>query len=574
MKTKDWLLPYLKENKRMLGFVIFFGVLTIFSAALLMFTSGFLISKAATRPENLLMIYVPIVAVRTFGITRAVSRYIERLVGHDVVLRIVTKMRLRVYQLVEPNVLSSFAKKKTGEVLGILAEDIERLQDLYLKTIFPMLATLLMYGLSIAALGWFSWPFALLMAFYAGVLLLLFPLVSLLVTKAKVQAMKAGRHRLYERLTDAVMGISDWQFSGRQHDFIQEYEREEEALSQDERQRMRFVRWRNTAAQGVIALMVVSMLRWTAEQTARGELAPVMIAAFVLVIFPLTEAFLPISDALSEIPAYQDSFGRLSRLAKDQKEPKISLHQDIPRIAAGGGVTLELRHVSFQYDHTEQTLDDISFTIRPGEKLALLGPSGAGKSTILKLIEGAVSPTAGQVVLNGVPTTSLGIDIAKWVAVLNQKPHLFDTTIRNNIRLGREDATDEEIVWAAKQVKLHDYIQSLPLGYDTPLLETGVRFSGGQRQRIALARILLQDAPIVVLDEPTIGLDPMTEKELMLTIFEVLKDKSVLWITHHLAFVHMVDAVLFLDRGKLQLHGTHEQLLKTSERYKRLYAMR
>ncbi|WP_338752313.1 thiol reductant ABC exporter subunit CydC [Bacillus sp. FJAT-52991] len=572
MNDKGWVLPYLKENKLLLVFVVLLGLLTVFSASFLMYTSGYLISKAATRPENLLMIYIPIVGVRALGIGRAVSSYIERLVGHDVVLKILSKMRLKVYQLIEPQVLHPRSTLKTGDVLGILADDIERLQDIYLKTVFPSLVSLFLYLIAVIALGFFSWPFALLMAIYAGVLVFLFPFVSLLVMKAKVQQIKQDRHALYGQLTDAVMGVSDWQYSGRQKEFIEEYERAEHELLLLEQKRNRFMRWRNSMAQVVIAVMVVSMLAWTANASTSGGIDYTLIAAFVLVLFPLTEAFLPLSNAISEIPSYQDSIDRLSNLESDDKKT-IDEHDETIVEANDQSFTLKLENVSFQYEEHRNVLEDVSFSINQGEHIALLGPSGSGKSTILKLIEGVVPPTAGAVTLNGVATTRMSDYISNWVAVLNQNPHLFDTTILNNIRLGHPDATDEEVYEAAKQVKIHDLIEALPNGYETPMHEMGSRFSGGERQRIALARILLQDAPIVILDEPTVGLDPLTEKELLTTIFDVLKEKSILWITHHLAFVHKADRVLFLDQGKVILQGTHEQLLDTNERYQRLYIL-
>nr|WGE08061.1 hypothetical protein P5658_05025 [Bacillus subtilis] len=157
MKKEEWILPYIKQNARLFVLVIFLGAVTIFSAAFLMFTSGFLISKAATRPENILLIYVPIVAVRTFGIARSVSRYVERLVGHHIILKIVSDMRVRLYNMLEPGALMLRSRFRTGDMLGILSEDIEHLQDAFLKTIFPAISALLLYAVSVIALGFFSW---------------------------------------------------------------------------------------------------------------------------------------------------------------------------------------------------------------------------------------------------------------------------------------------------------------------------------------------------------------------------------------------------------------------------------
>ncbi|MGM0860512.1 MAG: thiol reductant ABC exporter subunit CydC [Bacillota bacterium] len=568
MKNEEWIRPYIKQNARLFVLVVCLGAVTIFSAAFLMFTSGFLISKAATRPENILLIYVPIVAVRTFGIARSVSRYAERLVGHHIILKIVSDMRVRLYKMLEPGALMLRSRFRTGDMLGILAEDIEHLQDAFLKTVFPAISALLLYAVSIMALGFFSWPFAALMAIYLFVLVVLFPVVSLLVTKAKNTRLKSGRNALYSRLTDAVLGVSDWMFSGRQHSFVESYEKEENAWFEVEQKRQRFTRWRDFAAQCLVAGLILLMLFWTAGQNADGELARTMIAAFVLVIFPLTEAFLPLSDALTEVPGYQDSVRRMNKTAPQTETARIAP-------AAGkldlNDVTLRFDHVAFSYDDSSQVLNQFSFTLRQGEKMALLGRSGSGKSTSLALIEGALIPASGKVTLNGMETASLDDQIAEAVAVLNQKPHLFDTSILNNIRLGNGQASDEDVRRAARQVQLHDYIESLPDGYDTSVQETGIRFSGGERQRIALARILLQDTPIIILDEPTVGLDPITERDLLDTIFDVLKGKTILWITHHLAGVEAADKVVFLENGKAEMEGTHEELLAGNERYRRLY---
>ncbi|MDA1476836.1 thiol reductant ABC exporter subunit CydC [Bacillus changyiensis] len=573
MKKDQWILPYVKKNIKLFMIVILLGGLTVCSAASLMYTSGYLISKAATRPENVLMIYVPIVAVRTFGILRAVSRYVERLTSHHMILNILSDMRVRLYKILEPQALKLRSRFRTGDMLGILADDIEHLQNMYLKTVIPGIAALLLYVVFIIALGFFSWIFAGLVAIYAAVLVFLVPLVSLLVTRAKNTMLKQGRSKLYRQLTDAVMGVSDWVFSGRQADFISAYEDAEKKWYEIEQKRQRFTRWRDFAVQCLVAGLVLIMLVWAGGQSAAGSLHHTFIAAFVLVVFPLTEAFFPLSDSIGSIPEYQDSLLRIERLqskeeAEDQVVPPVNAEE--VRLS---DVTLCFHHVSFFYEKQQPVLDGVSFTLKQGEKIALLGPSGAGKSTILTLIEGALSPTSGQVTFNGMKAESLRGDISHVVAVLNQKPHLFDTTILNNIRLGHPEASDEEVYWAARQVKLHDYIESLPNGYHTSVQETGSRFSGGERQRIALARILLQGAPIVVLDEPTVGLDPKTERELLMTMFEVLDGKTVLWITHHLVGVEAADRILFLDHGSIKMEGSHQKLLEENPRYQRLYQL-
>jgi ATP-binding cassette subfamily C protein CydC len=191
----------------------------------------------------------------------------------------------------------------------------------------------------------------------------------------------------------------------------------------------------------------------------------------------------------------------------------------------------------------------------------------------LKVIQGVIPPSVGSAVINGIDASAYGENIPKLIAVLNQSPHLFDTTVANNIRLGKPDASDEEVKQAGKLAQLDDLISSLPEGYDTPVREAGQRFSGGERQRIALARILLQNTPAVVLDEPTVGLDPRTERELLATMFAAMADKTLIWVTHHLVGAEQMDEVIFMENGTVEMRGTHAELLASESRYRRLYEL-
>lgn len=576
MKRDGWIIPYIKENKKMIGVTIFLGLLTVLSATLLMFTSGYLISKSATKPETILMVYVPIVAVRAFSILRAVLKYVERLLGHQVSLKILSKMRTRLYKVIEPRVLMMESKFQTGDILGTLSDDIERIQDVYLKTIFPCTVGFLFYLVTILVLGSFSWEMAGWVAIYLFILVILFPALSLLVTKKKMLLIKRGRSGLYQVLTDAVLGLSDWVFSGRQSSFIEAYEKEERQLFLLERKLRYFNRVRTFVSQLMVLGLVLIIIFWVADQTELGLLPITFIAAFVLVVFPITEVFLPLSDATSQWTRYQESFNRLEKYSENHNQyhsnrsKRYTNQGDCEKLIGVKNVKLEFNDVSFTYQTGKKALNGASFVVNQGEKLILLGPSGAGKSTILKLIQGVILPQSGKVTLNGISPTSIEGDISQVVSVLNQQPYLFDTTVLNNIRLGNLNATDEEVYWAAKQVELYDMIQSLPQGFDTPLHESGIRFSGGERQRIALARILLQDNPIVILDEPTIGLDPRTERDLLENMFHVLSGKSILFITHHLAGLKPEDKILFIDEGEVVLQGAHAHLLSENKRYQKL----
>lgn len=574
-EQNQWLRPYLRRYSGRFALIIFLGMLTVLCASALMFTSGFLISKSAARPENILMVYLPIVLVRTFGIGRAAVHYVERLVGHDAVLRILSKMRVRLYRILEPQALFIRSRFRTGDVLGVLADDIEHLQNVYVRTIFPSIIAIVMYAACIAALGWFDLPFALLMALYIAILIFILPWISLWFTRRKHRLMKQERSGLYRKLTDAVLGMSDWVISGRASQFVASYEADEARVARIDSDLRAWARWRTLIAQSVVGLTVITMVYWAGGQAADGNMAAVMIAAFGLVVFPLMDAFLPVSEAVEKLPQYEDSLDRLSGMGEAEVESSAGSESNISSEQLQKSreqAHIRLDEVRFRHEGSASlTIDGITLDIPQGKKVALIGRSGAGKSTLSTLIQGAIVPESGYVTINGIRADEFGAHIPEILSVLNQRPHLFDTTVANNIRLGRRNASDEEIRQVAEQVKLDGLVASLPKGYDTAMMETGQRFSGGERQRIALARVLLQRTPVVILDEPTVGLDPKTERDLLATMFETMEGKSLIWITHHLVGVEHMDEIVFIENGQIEMRGTHAELMEHYPRYRNLY---
>jgi ATP-binding cassette subfamily C protein CydC len=572
MEKQKWIIPYLKQYRGLFALAIFLGALTILFGGGLMFTSGYLISKASTRPESVLMVYVPIVGVRTFGIGRAVLSYVERLTGHQFVLKILSNMRVRLYKVLEPQAVLLRSRFLTGDLLGILADDIENLQNYYLKTLFPAIVSLVIYTVIIICAGLFSIPIAILFAVIIGLLIFVGPILSYLYTKTKNEKIKQGRHHLYQQFTDAVFGISDWIFSGKSLNFIERYEKQQQELLKIETKLHSFVNLRSVLNQMVLGMIVIIAIYWANDMTLSGKIPGTFIAAFGLVMMSILESFLPLSEAVSEASSYQDSIKRLESMESNESKWLEIEENDIDNIDLSE-ITIECNHVSFQYSSGPQLINDFSLKVEQGEKIAILGPSGAGKSTLLKILQGALEPTSGEVLLNGRKANEIQLSIPKMLSVLNQKAYLFHTSVLNNIRLGNPEASDEEVYEVAKMVGLHEMIKDLPDGYATNMKETGQRFSGGERQRIALARILLQKTPVVIMDEPTVGLDPITENKLLETIFNTLKGKTIIWVTHHLAGMDKMDRIIFMDEGNITMAGSHRQLLMNEERYRRLYEL-
>ncbi|MCO8291649.1 thiol reductant ABC exporter subunit CydC [Tetragenococcus halophilus] len=566
--AKDsWIRPFLKRYKKTMVAALILGFMTFFCAGALMFTSGFLISRAASIPENILLIYVPIVLTRAFGIGRPVFRYIERLVSHNWVLKMTSKLRLKLYNTLEKDAIFFKNRYSLGDVLGLLAEDINHIQNLYLRTIFPTIIAWILYIFVVIALGVFSIPFACLMALLLFSVIVVLPLWSVVVNGARQEREKQLKNELYTELTDNIIGVSDWIFSQRGHEYVNWHDQSEKQLQDTQASLQKFNRRRDFLLQVIMGIIVVALLFWTSQQFPGNHGgAANWIAAFVLSVFPLVDAFSTLPDAAQETNIYKDSIKRFNDLP-------VMTEQSTEKVLEGS-LDIKIEDLVFFYEkNNRKILDHLNITIPQGEKLAILGRSGSGKSTLASLIRGDLTPTSGNVQLANLSTEQMGDDISEYIGVIQQTPYLFHTTILNNLRIGNEQATIDAVWEVLRRVGLEKLVEELPDGLNTMVDEAGLRFSGGERHRMALARILLKDVPIVLLDEPTVGLDPITEQALIDTFFEQLTDKTIIWITHHLQGIEKMRHVIFIEDGQLEMSGTPEELAKSNPRYQKLKAI-
>lgn len=568
LQGDKWVKPFLKQYKKTLYLALFLGFCTFFCGGALMFNSGYLISKSASHPSNILLVYIPIVLTRAFGIGRPVFRYVERLTSHNWVLKMTSNLRVKLYRILEQDAIFFKRDYSLGDVMGLLAEDINHLQNLYLRTIFPTVIAWLLYIFIVIALGFYSLWFALVMLFYFGVILIVFPLWSVLVNGARQKQEKVLKNELYTNLTDNVLGISDWIFSQRGQEYVELHEQAQADLYVVQAKLRKFNNLRGLLFELTYGGMALVTLLWASGQFVgdHGGAAN-WIAAFVLAIFPLVDAFAGLPAASQETNVYADSLERLNKLPDQRVAKEVS---ELPQAP----YDLVVKDLSFQYGKNQkEVLTDLNLTIKRGQKLAILGRSGSGKSTLANLLRGDLKPTKGQITLGGVDVSVLNEQMADYIGVIQQAPYLFNTTLINNVRLGNEDASPEDVWAVLERVGLKKMVASLPKGLETMVDEAGLRFSGGERHRLALARILLQDTPIVLLDEPTVGLDPVTEQALITTFMEQLQGKTLIWITHHLKGIEQVDKVIFIEDGQLEMEGSPEELAKTSPRYQKLKAI-
>ena len=560
--SNNWITPYLKKYRSGLLLAIFLGTITMLCAGLLMFSSGYVISKSATKPENILMIYVPVLMVRVFGIGRPVIRYVERLTSHNWILKITSELRKKLYLRLEKSSVTIANQLKIGDLLGILNEDLANLQDLYLRTIFPVLISGSLSLALLLAASFISLTLALILALFLGASLVLIPFFSYKWTVASDTKLKNYRNQLFSDLTDDILGLQDWTLSGRKKDFLNNYRHAEQETRNVQKGLFSFSRKRGIVLQLIYSALVVSLLIWSGLNLTSGESLN-YIAAISLMAFPLFDAYGPLSEAVVETQRYGDSVKRLNDLPDPDEAMR---HQLIEK------EELTIAQMSFGFEENQPLLKEINLKIHKGENIVILGRSGVGKSTLASLIRGDLIPTSGTIKFGEVEP-HLASNVEKKIGVINQSPYLFNATVRSNLALANLEATDEQIWETLALVGLKNRIEHLPQGLDEWINEAGSQFSGGERQRLALARILLSDASLIILDEPTVSLDPITENQVLNLFFDRLKGKTVLFITHHLLGIKRMDRVIFLQEGRVKMDGTPEQLLNEDEDFKRLYQL-
>lgn len=575
MRTNSVIRTEIKKNKSVMTLVVILGILSTVSGAALMYVSGFLISKSSLRIGNILMLQVPTVLTRTFSLSQSTFAYLQRLTSHNLVLGIIEKMRSRVYKILEPHALKLKKEYKSGDLLGLIAEDIEHLQNIYLKTIFPSIVSLVLYVVFVTLMFGYDMSYAILATLFGLFIIFIVPFVSLTFTRRNFQVMKEAKYDLYKNFTSAIFGISDWISSNRVNDFMNEYQEKETRLLKKETKIKIFVHFRENLVNFIAGLTVFYMIYSCWNMTLNDSIENVYIASFCMMALSVMSVSVMTSESVAHIPGYEVSIKRVKDFyANEQDDVDID-----KALENKEGNVIDIENVTFAYENGKNVLDNISLSIKKGEKVAILGRSGVGKSTLVKLLTGTYTDYTGSIsVLGKVPTEKM---LGTKISLLNQKPYLFDMTIRENLKLAlldkKEEVTDDEInskiEESLEKSQLIRLISELPEGINTNVFETGSRFSGGERQRIAFARTLIQNNELLLLDEPTVGLDPKTEHELLKTIFETNRDKTIVWITHHLNSIKYMDRIIFIKDGKVEMNGTHEELYQTNEKYRKLYDM-
>jgi thiol reductant ABC exporter CydC subunit len=541
------------------------GAAALGSAVGLMAVSAWLVSRAAQHPP-VLYLTVAIVGVRAFGLGRGVFRYAERLVSHDAAFRVLADLRVRVYEGLERLAPAGLPAFRRGDLLGRLVADVDDTQDLFLRALLPAASAALVGVAAVAVAA------ALLPA--AGVILLAglllagvgAPWLSSVLGRRADRRLADVRGELTAATVDLLQGAPELIAYGAAPARLAELARLDRRLTRLAANSARTAGIGAALTGLACGATVLGTLLVGVPAVRAGSLAGVNLAVVVLLPLAAFEGVAGLPLAAQYLQRARRAAGRLLGVLA-APAPVADLTAPAPLPDGPYSVVLQKLEACWS-SGAAPALAGVDLALTPGRRVAVVGASGAGKSTLAAVLLRFLDPSGGRALLNGVPITELEPDDVRGVIGLcAQDAHVFDSTIGENIRLARRSASPAELREVLRRARLLDWVDALPDGLDTQVGEHGARVSGGQRQRIALARALLADFPILILDEPAANLDTATADALTAELLDVTRGRTTLLITHRLTGLEEVDEVLVLDAGRVVERGAHADLLALRGRY-------
>jgi thiol reductant ABC exporter CydC subunit len=524
------LLQLVHAPRRRVALAALLGTLTIVFGVGLMATAGYLISRAAERPA-ILSLTVAIVGVRFFGLARPVVRYCERLSSHDLAFRVLQRVRMLVYERIEPLAPAQLGPYRRGDVLSRIVADVDALQDLWLRGIGPAIVAVAAGAISVAVAAAVLPAAALVLALGLIAAAVIVPLVTVVCGRRAARAEACTRGELAAELVEVLGGAPELVVYGRSEDRLQRLRELDTTMSDNARS----AAFADGAGDALRFLIMGATVTGVLAVAISGHVDRVLIAVLALLALASFEAVQQLGSGARELV---ETFAAGHRVLELTESRPAVVDPASPRPVPDAPFAVSLEDVRVR------SLEHFDLRLEPGQRLALVGPSGAGKTTVTHLLLRFLDPDEGRVTLGGVDIRAFAMDdVRSLIAVAGQDAHLFSATIRDNFTLGR-DASDADVDRVLREAHLDDWVSSLPAGLETFVGEEGRQISGGQRQRIALARALLHPAPVLVLDEPTAHLDTETAEELIADIFAAAGDRAVLLITHRPEGLDLVDGVV------------------------------
>jgi ATP-binding cassette subfamily B protein len=497
---------------------------------------------------------------------------IQTLLSNQVGQRVMHDMRASVYRHLQRLSLAFFTRTRTGEVQSRIANDIGGVENVLTSTATSVASNVTTVIATVVAMFILDWRLA---AFSLALL----PLFVWLTRKVGEQRRRIAAVRqesmasisslVQESLS--VSGILLGKTMGQSAELAGRFEDESERLADLEVRSRMAGRWMMASIQTSFSVMPALVYWFGGLAISRGSEA-ITLGTLVAFTTLQTRLFFPVGSLLGVSVEVQSSLALFDRVF-EYLDLDVDIEEGTRQLPRPPRGEVAFEHVWFRYDEAAWTLEDISFDVLPGSTTALVGETGSGKTTLGYLVARLYDATQGRVTIDGVDVRELTFDaLADAVGVVSQETYLFHATVRDNLRFAKPDASDEEIEAAASAAQIHELISTLPEGYDTVVGERGYRFSGGEKQRIAIARTILRNPPILVLDEATSSLDTQTERAVQEALERLAEGRTTIAIAHRLSTIRDADQIVVLDRGRIAEMGAHEELLARGGRYAALLA--
>ena len=558
---------------------LLFSFLTVFMNVGLLTTSAWLITSAALRPE-LAALSLSIVGVRFFGISRAVCRYIERYVSHHMAFQGLYGLRVWFYKKLEPLMPAALHRLGSGDILGRIMADIETLQFFYLRVIIPPAGAVLLTVIGFYFLAQFSYQLVWLLAIVFILGAVVIPFIVYRHNALATDAALVYRSGIKDTVVESLAGIMDIITYKQEPRVTALVDRQFNDLTSAQHIVHRGTNIGDTLFLGLTqltmvlgALIMIPLANGSQEEGIFIAVVAIALQSYFEALAPLTIAWYHGRESLAamkrlvqlaeQAPAVKESMVTAESADSDAQNEVIQSVASAESVKVGSpSLGINFDKVSFRYDEGEPYIyENLSLHIKPGEKVAVVGPSGSGKTTLLTMLE-RFYDYEGRISLGAKELKSLSLAEAReYYGALTQDTYLFHASVEDNIRLAKPRATAEEMVKAIEFAALTDWVNTLPNGLKTIIGSGGSGVSGGQRQRIALARLWLRNSPILLLDEPLEGLDQLVRQDIQNSLYTLMKDKTVIYITHHLGGLEKMDRILFLENGQVVEDGSYDELM-------------
>lgn len=569
MSDFRWWLVLARPHAKWFLLAAFCSLAMLLANMALMAVAGwFLASMAAAGAAGLdFNYYTPAAIIRGLAIIRTGGRYAERLIGHDATLRLLTTLRVWFYRQVEPLSMLDLQQLHSGDLLDRIRKDIDTLDHVYLRLIMPMAVAVVAGFIVVIVLSLFSWAVAVVGLAFLLVAGWVLPMVTEALGRTPGRSTVEFSSAMKETAVEALDGLGELTVFGGFAGYRQSIE---QMGRQWVRTQGKLANIHGLSAAGMVLVINLAVLvsAWLLVPPVReGRLSAVDFAPILLLVMACFEAVISMPDAWQ-------AFGQMQAATRRLRAFEALQPVDNGRRARAEPLSdsLIFDQLTVRYPPGKSlALDRVSATILAGQHVAIVGPSGSGKTTLVSTLLGLIRPQEGRVLWDGRPLDAYCAEgLRRRLAVVPQHVYLFHTTVRENLLVGNPEASEAELRAAAECVGIHDEILAFPDGYDTIVGEEGMRLSGGQVKRIGIARALLRRAPIVVMDEPTEGLDAKAEARLWPDLSRHFDGCTLLLISHRMAWVRQIPHVLVMEGGVIVASGSHTDLMRSSSVYRRL----